>query len=69
MGLSSDKDINVLIRKAKKAGWKMEFSSSGHGKLVPPNGGRVLTFPLTPSGHTPAAKALRSKLRKRGVDV
>jgi hypothetical protein len=69
MGHSSDKDINALIRLAKKAGWTFSVASNGHGKLTPTDGSRVITFPLTPSGHTPAAKALRSKLRKRGVDV
>jgi hypothetical protein len=64
--------IRPLIKKAKKANFRVETTSGGHQKLIPPmkNGekGKPYFFPTSP-GSAKTAYMLKSYLRKQGVPV
>lgn len=39
MGLSANKDVNVLIKQAERQGWNVTINKSSHLKWVSPMGG------------------------------
>lgn len=62
------KEYDPLIAAAWDAGWWAERSSKNYIILFPPDGGRFVPVPSTPSG-TRTLRNVRAQLRKRGLDV
>lgn len=62
--LGTHKDVEKLARKARKAGWRVEVTSSNHLRWTPPEGDFIISGLTASSGGT---TALKQKLRKAGL--
>lgn len=60
-------DWKTLMRILKDQGWVVE-RRNGHSRAWPPNGGRHVVIPGTPSDCRAALNA-RAKLRRAGADL
>lgn len=61
-----DKDTRKLVKAAKKAGWQVSRSGSGHIRLHSPQGGQDIVSSSTP-GNNGSVRDLRRALRRAGV--
>lgn len=59
------KDIDKLVRAAKRHGVREEITGSGHRKLLLPDGGHIIV-PWSPRSNI-ATKHLERELKKRGL--
>lgn len=62
------KELDALVRAAWKAGWWCQRSGKNYILCYPPDDGRMVRIPSTPSSMYTANNVAR-KLRRRGVDV
>lgn len=58
MGLTTNKDVNVLIKTAEKQGWAIELTNNNHLKWKSPNGGFFF------SSSTPSDWRVLMKIKK-----
>lgn len=66
--LGTDKETERLIRAARRDGWEVSITGSGHIRFRSPDPGVPLIFgSLTTSTH--GARALRRDLAKAGLEV
>lgn len=63
--VGANKDIEKLVRLARKQGWTVEVTRGNHLKFVPP-GGKMPVFGGLTSCQT-GVKKFSSKLRKAGL--
>lgn len=67
--LSSNKEINKLVKKALKEGWRVEKSSNSHILFYPPNiDDGFVTVPSSPSSYRNYKNCL-SKLKSKGLNL
>lgn len=62
----TDKDVEKVIRKARKAGWEIELTGGNHIKFTSPRGGKPVIGSLSP-GSSRAVRTLRHNLEKAGL--
>lgn len=66
--LGTDKDIERLVRAARKAGWEVSITGSGHIRFRSPDRSVPLVFGALTTG-THGARALRRDLAKAGLEA
>lgn len=59
----TDKALRSELRAAVERGWTASLTRKNHVRLLPPNGGRPVFAPLTPSSSR-AMKNIRSEIRR-----
>lgn len=64
----SSKALRPIIKKARKQGWKVDLTKSGHVRFKPPTSGQSIITAGTASDHR-SLKNLRADLRRAGLDV
>lgn len=62
----TDKDVEKVIRKARKAGWDIQITGGNHIKFQPPKGGQAVIGSLSP-GSSRSVRTLRHNLAKAGL--
>lgn len=67
MAITPNKDVNALIKKAQKQGWKIELTKSSHLRWTSPDG-RFFHSASSPSDFR-AIKYIRQYLRKYGMKI
>lgn len=63
-----NKDMDKLVAAAWEAGWKCVRSGKNYILCYPPDGGRMVTIPSTPSSSKTYANK-RAPLRRGGVNL
>lgn len=67
--LSSDKEVNRIVRIALSSGWRVEKGGGNHVLFYPPDKDEgFVTMPSSPSSSR-NFKNMLSKLRAKGLDV
>ena len=61
-----DRDVRPLVKAAQQQGWTLDFTKSGHVKMIPPAGGAPIFASKTPSDHR-SLKNFAAQLRRAGV--
>jgi hypothetical protein len=59
------KDIEHIIRMARRQGWRVEKAKSGHWMLYSPDGSAIVVASATPSSHRSVEQTI-AKLRRCG---
>lgn len=65
--LGSNKEIEKMVRLARKAGWDVEMTKNNHIRFKPPTGGDMIIAGLTPN--TSGVLQTRKRLRRAGLAV
>lgn len=63
---TNNKDINTLIKKATKAGWRFDYTKGKHVRGLAPNGEGIVIVAVSPSSHR-AYQEFRNRLKKNGL--
>jgi hypothetical protein len=63
--VSLKKELRQILKEARRQGWRVELTRSGHYKLYPPGGERPLFTGSTPSSPS-AIRNLLSAMRSCG---
>lgn len=58
--------MKEIVHRLIKQGWRCERGRSGHWRVYPPDSGRPLTVPSTPSDHRTWLN-VRAQLRRAGA--
>lgn len=66
-GFGSNKEIEKMIRLARKDGWEVELTRNNHIRFKPPNGGDMIIAGLTPNDS--GVLQTRKRLRRAGLRV
>lgn len=66
-GFGSNKDIEKMIRRARKDGWEVELTKNNHIRFKPPGGGDMIIAGLTPNQS--GVLQTRKRLRRAGLAV
>lgn len=48
--MASRKELNALLRTARRQGWRIERGGGGHYKAYAPDGKTIVVLPSTPRG-------------------
>lgn len=64
--MSLKQDLRDVVDHAVRHGWTQTRTRGGHLRLTPPDGGRVLFSPSTPSDYR-GIRNLAAQLRRAGV--
>lgn len=68
--MSGKREMNQLVTRLARAGWRIVVAGSGHLKAYPPDGGRFVTLSKTPSaGRSRAMTNTRAALRRAGFEA
>lgn len=64
------KDMRPLVKRAKKAGWQVTPTGSGHVRLVNPDDlKRSVVLPTSPGYKSRSVKNARADLRRAGLKI
>lgn len=63
--MGANKDVEKIVRVARKQGWSVEFTKGNHIKFVPPGDGDFIISGL--SMRDSGVLQLRKRLRKAGL--
>ena len=66
--MSQKKDMGQFVRRARRAGWRVELTNGGHYKFFPINGATPIIAPSSPSGIRSIANT-KSRLKKAGLSL
>lgn len=61
-----DREMRPTVKTAVRQGWTLDFTKSGHVKMIPPAGGAPIFASKTPSDHR-SLKNFAAQLRRAGV--
>jgi hypothetical protein len=61
-----DRDVRPLVKAAQQQGWTLDFTSRGHLKIIPPDGG-VPVYGAGTTSDRRSIKNLAAMLRRAGV--
>jgi hypothetical protein len=64
--MSQKKDMEQFVRKARRAGWRVELTNGGHYRFFPINGHAPIIAPSSPSGIRSIANT-KSRLKRAGL--
>lgn len=68
-GVSSNKEVNEIVRIARKSGWKVEKNNKSHIMLFPPNKEDGFVTMSSSPRSTRNFKNIVMMLRAKGLDV
>lgn len=63
-----NRDVRDLLARLRAQGWEIRQARSGHYRAAPPDGGRAVTVPATPSDPR-ALLNCRADLRRLGAHL
>ncbi|MBM3206918.1 MAG: hypothetical protein FJZ43_04840 [Candidatus Staskawiczbacteria bacterium] len=63
-----NKNAYKLVKKAEKAGWRIETRKSGHLMCFSPNGEDIVTISVSPKDKS-SVKKIEAQLRNGGLNI
>lgn len=66
--MSQKKDMEQLVKRARRQGWRVEITNGGHYRFFPTNGDTPIIAAYTPSGSRTIANT-KSRLKRAGLQL